>query len=89
MTTRRGGVNRPHLFYLVEGYKKNNLLEVNELRSLVLMSDSTKYRVSILPKISQISPIKDIQHLDFNNDSNYDYEDAVVAFAYASEERKG
>ena len=52
--------------------KKNNLLEVNELRSLVLMSDSTKYRVSILPKISQISPIKDIQHLDFNNDSNYD-----------------
>ena len=36
------------------------------------MSDSTKYRVSILPKISQISPIKDIQHLDFNNDSNYD-----------------
>ena len=55
-----------------ETLKKNNLLEVNELRSLVLMSDSTKYRVSILPKISQISPIKDIQHLDFNNDSNND-----------------
>ena len=55
-----------------ETLNKNNLLEVNELRSLVLMSDSAKYRVSILPKISQISPIKDIQHLDFNNDSNYD-----------------
>ena len=51
---------------------KNKILKVNELRSLVLLSKDGKYEVSYLPKMAQISPVNDIQHLDYDNDSNTD-----------------
>jgi len=51
---------------------KNKMLEVNELRSLILLSKDDKYEVSYLPRMAQISPVREIQHLDYNNDSNTD-----------------
>jgi hypothetical protein len=48
------------------------MLEVNELRSLILLSKDDKYEVSYLPRMAQISPVREIQHLDYNNDSNTD-----------------
>ena len=45
---------------------------VNNFNSLVLLNKGSEFEAINLPLISQISPIRDIQTLDYNNDSIID-----------------
>ena len=45
---------------------------VNNFNSLVLLNKGSEFEAINLPLISQISPIRDIQTLDYNNDSMID-----------------
>ena len=51
---------------------KNKVLLANEFRSTLFINNGELFSVKELPLISQISPVRDIQVLDYNNDNNMD-----------------
>ena len=51
---------------------QSKVLFVNNFNSLVLLNKGSEFEPINLPLISQISPIRDIQTLDYNNDSMID-----------------
>jgi len=51
---------------------KNKVLFTNEFSSILFINDGESFSVKELPLISQISPVRDIQVLDYNNDNILD-----------------
>jgi len=47
-------------------------LSVNNFNSMALLNNGDKFNVMELPLLAQVSPIRDIQILDYNNDGNQD-----------------
>ena len=54
-------------YSLAGGY---NSVDATSKVYFIQESQDGKYEVSYLPKMAQISPVNDIQHLDYDNDSN-------------------
>ena len=59
---------------------------VNNFNSLVLLNKGSEFEPINLPLISQISPIRDIQTLDYNNDSMIDI--LLVGFYFVTSIKK-
>ena len=52
--------------------ENSKILSVNNFNSMVLINDGKNFKKKNLPLISQISPVRDIQIIDYNNDNNID-----------------
>ena len=52
--------------------ENSKILSVNNFNSMVLINDGKNFKKKSLPLISQISPVRDIQIIDYNNDNNID-----------------
>ena len=55
-----------------ESLSNSKKLIVNNFKSIVLLNGQNKFDLIELPLLSQVSPIRDIQILDYNNDGNKD-----------------
>ena len=55
-----------------ESLSNSKKLTVNNFKSIVLLNGENKFDLIELPLLSQVSPIRDIQVLDYNNDGNKD-----------------